>query len=144
MATDRAVPDDDYLSESRTIRLMPFRLQVSDVSDKGADLSISGQLVEGSYMGPEAVLLCDQDGQWIPSDYAARDGSAEGLAGHAGRWVNRVLHELAQNVVPELAWEFTEYRGWTNNWRYSQRNPASGMSILGLEDNRFIRAFFSF
>ena len=55
-----------------------------------------------------------------------------------------VLHELSQNVVSELKWEYTEDRGWTNNWRYSQRNPSSGMSILGLDDYRLIREFFNF
>ena len=43
---------------------MPFRMRVSGVSDEGTDLSVSGQLVEGSYMGPEAVSLCGLNGQW--------------------------------------------------------------------------------
>jgi len=46
---------------------MPFRLRVSSVLQKDLDLSISGQLVEGAYMGPEAVQLCHQDGRWAHS-----------------------------------------------------------------------------
>ena len=49
---------------------MPFRLLIADVNDKGADLSISGQLVDGSFAGPEAVVLCGQDGQWVHSTVA--------------------------------------------------------------------------
>lgn len=42
---------------------MPFRMRVSSVLHKGLGLSISGQVVEGAYMGPEAVQLCDQNGR---------------------------------------------------------------------------------
>ena len=46
---------------------MPFRMRVSSVVDKGPDLSLHGQLVEGSYMGPETVLICDENGRWVHS-----------------------------------------------------------------------------
>ncbi|MFN7922738.1 MAG: hypothetical protein U0Q16_21715 [Bryobacteraceae bacterium] len=62
--------------------------------------------------------------------------------GFHGRYVDAMVAELARNVVSELTWEFTERSGWINNWRYSQRNPGSAMSILSPEDFRFILDFF--
>jgi hypothetical protein len=63
--------------------------------------------------------------------------------GFQDHYLAPLLHELARNMVSEQKWEFTEQRGWINNGRYSQRNPASGMSILGVDDYRLIRQFFS-
>lgn len=45
-------------------------------------------------------------------------------------------------VVPELGWRREEKLGWTNNWRYSQRNPQSTMSVLRPEDFAAIGGFF--
>jgi hypothetical protein len=42
-------------------------MRVLSVRQNGPALSISGQLVEGTYMGPEAVQLCDQNGRWAHS-----------------------------------------------------------------------------
>src|SRR5262249_15686988 len=49
------------------LKAMPFRMRVSSARDNGADLSVSGRLIEGSYMGPEAIQLCDRSGQWVHS-----------------------------------------------------------------------------
>src|ERR1700734_689221 len=46
---------------------MPFKMRVSGVSEMGADLSVSGQLIDGAYAGPEAVVICGQDSQWVGS-----------------------------------------------------------------------------
>ena len=62
--------------------------------------------------------------------------------GFQDKYLDVVLKGFAENVVPELRWESTENRGWINNSRYSQRNPASTMSILCHEDFQLIRDFF--
>lgn len=82
------------------------------------------------------------EGEPFPSD-AARRWLGES-PGFRKDYMDAVLSELANNVVPKLVWELEDERGWTNNWQYSQRNPASRMSILGAEDFRFIREFFTF
>lgn len=46
---------------------MPFRLRVSTVSSSKSALLVSGVVVEGSYVGPESVMLCDKSGEWISS-----------------------------------------------------------------------------
>ena len=62
--------------------------------------------------------------------------------GFQEKYLNVFLKGFAENVVPELRWESTENRGWVNNGLYSQRNPASTMSILCDEDFHFIANFF--
>ena len=49
---------------------------------------------------------------------------------------------LNNMVVEDLQWTHDPSIGWINNWRYSQRNPASGMSILKPEDFAYIQQFF--
>jgi hypothetical protein len=44
---------------------MPFRLRVSTVVSAQSTLVVSGKLLEGSYSGPEWVMLCDKSGEWI-------------------------------------------------------------------------------
>jgi|SoiMethySBSTD1v2_1073268.scaffolds.fasta_scaffold1271525_1 hypothetical protein len=44
---------------------MPFKLEISSVEYCGAEIAISGRLVEGAYAGPEAVIICGQDGTSI-------------------------------------------------------------------------------
>lgn len=46
---------------------MPFRMRVLNIVDNGPGLSIHGQLVEGSFMGPETVQVCDENGWWAHS-----------------------------------------------------------------------------
>src|SRR5882724_5977438 len=46
---------------------MPFKMRVSGVSEMEGDLSVSGQLIDGAYAGPEAVLICGQDCRWVRS-----------------------------------------------------------------------------
>jgi hypothetical protein len=46
---------------------MPFQMRVAKASDDKRELAVSGQLIGGAYFGPEAVLLCDADGQWFQS-----------------------------------------------------------------------------
>jgi len=43
---------------------MPFKLRVTKIEHSASDISVSGELVEGSYSGPEVVSLCDQNGRW--------------------------------------------------------------------------------
>jgi len=45
-------------------------------------------------------------------------------------------------IVPSLRWERDKDFGWINNWRYSQRNPESTMSVLSRDDFAFISKFF--
>ena len=44
---------------------MPFKLKISRVEYHGAEIEISGRLVEGAYSGPEAVNIHGQDGTSI-------------------------------------------------------------------------------
>jgi hypothetical protein len=44
-------------------------------------------------------------------------------------------------VVPKVLWESDDTYGWTNNSKYSQRNPKSSMSTLSSDDYQFIREF---
>ena len=36
---------------------MPFRLAIDHVAYHGSELSVTGRVVEGAYMGPEAAFL---------------------------------------------------------------------------------------
>lgn len=45
-------------------------------------------------------------------------------------------------VVGGLEWKRDAGRGWINNWIYSQRNPASRLSVLGQGDFELIERFF--
>ena len=47
-----------------------------------------------------------------------------------------------RSVVPDVRWRNDEHLGWINNWRYSQRNPSSEMSLLSPDDFQSIRLFF--
>jgi len=50
---------------------------------------------------------------------------------------------LLKNVAVEgLSWTFDSTLGWVNNWRYSQRNPKSALSILKPDGFTYIREFF--
>jgi len=89
-------------------------------------------LLEGAYLVEGELFPSDAVRRWLQSSPGFQDA-----------YLTSVLHGLAQNVVSDLRWELTDHRGWTNNWIYSQRNPASGMSILGLDDYRFIREFLN-
>lgn len=46
---------------------MPFRMQVASVQTQDHDITISGQLSQGSYIGPEAVQLGGKDGRRVQS-----------------------------------------------------------------------------
>ncbi len=46
-------------------------------------------------------------------------------------------------VVPEAKWERRLGFGWCSNWRYSQRNPQSLMSVLSEAEFNFVERFFS-
>jgi hypothetical protein len=50
---------------------------------------------------------------------------------------------LGNLLVPDGRWEYHRELGWINNWRHSQRNPESSMSILRSLDFRFIEEFFT-
>lgn len=45
-------------------------------------------------------------------------------------------------TVPDLRWQHDSDLGWTNNWRYSQRNPQSTMSVLSRDDFAFVSKYF--
>jgi hypothetical protein len=102
------------------------------------------QRIEGD--GAASLLLLAGayliEGQSFPSDAARR--WLRQSPGFNEKYMDAILIELANNVVPELRWEFKEEFGWINNGRYSQRNPKSPLSILSTEDFDFVREFFRF
>jgi hypothetical protein len=66
------------------------------------------------------------------------------VPGVEAQFIPRLAESLVANlVVPDLPWKFDERLGWTNNWKYSQRNPDSPMSVLSSNDFKSIRQFFS-
>jgi len=52
---------------------MPFRLRVLSVAPSSSGLSVSGNLVEGTYYGPEVVLLCDRAGRWVSTGIVSHE-----------------------------------------------------------------------
>lgn len=50
---------------------------------------------------------------------------------------------IERQVVPGAKWERRLHFGWCSNWQYSQRNPASPMSVLAQTEFSFIDQFFS-
>ena len=88
-------------------------------------------LLAGAYLVEDEPFPSDAAWRWLRQSPGFED-----------TYLDAVLKALAQNVVSGLRWESTENQGWINNWRYSQRNPTSTMSILSDEDFRFIREFF--
>lgn len=66
------------------------------------------------------------------------------VPGVEAQFIPRLAESLVANlVVPDLRWKFDERLGWTNNWKYSQRNPDSPMSVLNSNDFKSIRQFFT-
>lgn len=49
---------------------------------------------------------------------------------------------LENLTVTDVRWEHNSDFGWLNNWRYSQRNPKSTMSVLNRDDFAFISEYF--
>jgi hypothetical protein len=81
------------------------------------------------------------EGEPFPVEVVAH--SLRQSPGFQDKYLDVILKGLAENVVPELRWEFTGNRGWINNGCYSQRNPGSSMSILCDGDFHFIRNFLN-
>jgi len=50
---------------------------------------------------------------------------------------------IERQMVPDAKWERRPHFGWCSNWRYSQRNPESPMSVLTATEFGFIDQFFS-
>jgi hypothetical protein len=90
-------------------------------------------LLEGAYL---------LEGEPFPAEQVER--CLRQSPGFQETYLDLIVSGLGEHAVPGLSWTLTEDRGWINNWKYSQRNPASTMSILRLEDFGFIREFFSF
>ena len=58
--------------------------------------------------------------------------------------VDQMTEGFIENLlVSDGRWEHRHELGWVNNWRHSQRNPESPMSVLRLPDFRFIEGFFA-
>jgi hypothetical protein len=54
-----------------------------------------------------------------------------------------ISEAILKNLVVEgLSWKNDPEFGWVNNWSYSQRNPASKLSLLTASDFAYIRGFF--
>ena len=71
-------------------------------------------------------------------------GSISSLPGVRLDRVEQMAEVIFENlVVPDGRWEHHHELGWVNNWRHSQRNPESAMSILRSPDFRFIQEFFA-
>lgn len=87
-------------------------------------------LLDGAYLVEGETFPFDAVTRWLRQSPGFRD-----------HYLDVVLKGLTENVVPGLRWDSTENLGWINNWRYSQRNPESTMSILCDEDFHFIRNF---
>lgn len=103
------------------------------------------QIAERRHGHPAAPLLLLAGAYLRPSDEFPREAVRQWLKDSPGfqmEFMDTVLNQLSRRVVSKLAWEFSEDRGWTNNWRYSQRNPGSQMSILSDTDFHFIVEFF--
>jgi len=45
-------------------------------------------------------------------------------------------------TITNVNWQHDSDFGWINNWRYSQRNPRSTMSVLSRDDFAFITKYF--
>ena len=93
---------------------MPFRMRVSSVVDKGPELSLQGQLVEGSYMGPETVQMCDQNGRWahsmiiqhsinLPKDWPVVPGDGSTLILSIAKPSSEFKLDLSQLVIGDGA-----------------------------------------
>lgn len=95
-----------------------------------------------------AVPLLFLAGTWLDEDASLPDEAVRHWLRHSPGFrpdcEDAVVTELANNVVPDLAWELNQDLGWINNGPYSQRNQKSTMSILTREDFHFIRDFFRF
>jgi hypothetical protein len=88
-------------------------------------------LLDGAYLVEGEPFPLDVVARWLRQSPGFQDA-----------YLDAVLKGFAENVIPGLRWQSTKNQGWINNWEYSQRNPASAMSILCDEDFRFIRDFF--
>lgn len=67
-----------------------------------------------------------------------------GVPGCAPHKRSAMTEALLDNVlVGDVSWSQDARHGWINDGRYSQRNPASGLSILEIRDFDFLRGFFS-
>jgi hypothetical protein len=93
---------------------------------------------------PSAALLLLPGAYICTDDTLPRDIVAEWVRQVPGikpDFVPKLVESLLANRVPDLRWKLDERFGWINNWKYSQRNPDSPMSILGFDDFRFIHRF---
>jgi hypothetical protein len=93
---------------------------------------------------PSAALLLLPGAYICTDDTLPRDIVAEWVRQVPGikpDFVPKLVESLLANRVPDLRWKLDERFGWINNWKYSQRNPGSPMSILGFDDFRFIHQF---
>jgi hypothetical protein len=71
-------------------------------------------------------------------------GSISSLPGVKLDRVGQMAEVFVTNlVVPDGRWAHHRELGWINNWRHSQRNPESSMSLLREADFRFIEEFFA-
>ncbi len=83
---------------------------------------------------PGAYLM---NGEAFPSETVTR--WVEQTPGLKTEFTRVIVDTLSKNVVGRLQWDLDESLGWINNWKYSQRNPESPMTILSREDFQFIR-----
>lgn len=107
-----------------------FRIQeVLALADRmGGHPSAPLLLLPGAYLMTGEAFPTETVRRWV-----------EQTPGLKMEFAQVIVDTLSKNVVGRLQWDFDETCGWINNWKYSQRNPKSPMTILSTEDFQFIR-----
>jgi hypothetical protein len=103
-----------------------MKLQKSWIAHPSAALL----LLPGAYICTDDTLPLDAVTEWVKK-----------IPGIEAGYVPKLVESLLENRAPDLQWKLDERLGWINNSSYSQRNPDGPMSVLGLDDFRFIHQF---
>jgi hypothetical protein len=89
-------------------------------------------LLPGAYATARDALPADKVTLWLQE-----------VPGIKTDLIALIVAQLLKKPNPKLQWTCSPPLGWTNNGKYSQRNPESPMSILTRDDFGFIQDFFS-